>query len=112
MKLKARFSLGIFGLISMMGVSTLAVTPAQASAEAFPSTPTVVTSAAACGYTGNSGTNAGNLNAYYNHCGTGNVRVQIDYQVGNDFRCVSPGVTWIRYQIWNPVTNIFAVGGC
>ena len=114
MRLKSRFSAGLLGFSFVFGAPFLAAAPAQASTslEAQSLTPAAVAAATPCGYLGNTGTNAGNLNANYNHCGSGNVRVQIDYQVGNDFRCVSPGITWIRYQIWNPVTNIFAVGGC
>ena len=53
--------------------------------------------------------------AYYNHCGSGNVKIQIDMNFGNRTQCVSPGVTNLGYNVGNPITYIkfaFYIGGC
>ena len=49
----------------------------------------------------------------YNHRGTGNVTVQIDYVYANERYCVTPGVTeFAANPNLGAVTNIYAVGEC
>lgn len=49
----------------------------------------------------------------YNHCGTGNVTLQIDYVYANERYCVTPGVTeFAANPNLGAVTNIYAVGEC
>lgn len=58
-----------------------------------------------------------NLTGYYNHCGQGQVKIQIDYQIGNTTRCVGPGITEVGTKTnpawpWTYVNNAFYIGSC
>ena len=48
---------------------------------------------------------------WYNHCGTGNVQVQVDRLIGNEEACFGPGATPVSRTLNRP-TNVFADGSC
>ena len=94
----------LLGSSLLAGGVTMAAAPAQA---------------AVCGFEGVTtdswgGGDDGKYEAgRYNHCGTGNIKVQIDYVYANETKCVTPGVTeFAANPNLGAVTNIFAVGKC
>jgi Family of unknown function (DUF6355) len=66
--------------------------------------------AASCGFT-----DPGPYNSpYYNHCGSNNVMIQIDYPFWNRTKCVGPGITYLdpgSSSLDRP-TNAYYIGGC
>ncbi|WP_103336240.1 DUF6355 family natural product biosynthesis protein [Amycolatopsis sp. CA-126428] len=46
---------------------------------------------AICGYYSSGG------KGYYNHCGPTNITIHVEYTVGSDNLCVTPGVTSLGY---------------
>lgn len=52
---------------------------------------------------------------YYDHCGAGNVLIQIDYPINNTAKCVGQGTTFLQWRsdnyFTNP-TNAFYIGSC
>lgn len=81
---------------------------------------TVPAQAAVCGFEGVTtdswgGGDDGKYEAgKYNHCGDGNIQVQVDYVYANGKHCVTPGVTeFAANPHLGAVTNIFPTGaGC
>ena len=101
-------SLGLF-----VGAALASPALAQASdLSPSPSVTDVEPEAVACGYTGNHPSHDSWYVAGYNHCGTGNVKVQIDYFIGNDTKCVGPGLSTFQNNAINQISNIFYIGSC
>lgn len=48
---------------------------------------------------------------WYNHCGSGNVKIKIDRVIGSEYKCVGPGATPIDRGFWRP-TNAFYIDNC
>lgn len=53
---------------------------------------------------------------FYNHCGAGSVKIQIDKEAGFKTQCVGPGITRLGTNtpglFHNFITNAFYVGKC
>ncbi|MCP2048875.1 UNVERIFIED_ORG: hypothetical protein J3D58_002947 [Paenarthrobacter nicotinovorans] len=89
-------------IISGMGAAAVAATFMIGGAS--------VAQAASCGFQGKN--NEAYDAVHYNHCGSGNVYVQIDYWIGTGNACLGPGMSSITSFPWNRVQNVFAVGSC
>ncbi|WP_394941498.1 DUF6355 family natural product biosynthesis protein [Psychromicrobium sp. YIM B11713] len=55
--------------------------------------------------------------AVYNHCQNNTVKIQIDHIIGNETKCLGPGIHDIGTNVpgaapWDWVTNAFAIGYC
>lgn len=48
---------------------------------------------------------------WYNHCGSGNVKIRIDRVIGGEYVCFGPGATPITRGLNHP-TNAYYVGKC
>lgn len=109
--LKKTVSVTITSLLGATALSLLAPTsPAFADACGFRGIPNQSTIDRLLG----DGDDGKYVNAQYNHCGNGNVMVQVDYVYANEKICVTPGITQLHS---NPnlgaVTNAFYIGeGC
>ncbi|WP_086824171.1 DUF6355 family natural product biosynthesis protein [Allokutzneria sp. NRRL B-24872] len=84
-------------------VGTLALMAAAISLTAVPAGADEVVAAAKCGFH-KEGTPA--VQAWYNHCGSGNVWIRKTYAVGSDeFECVRPGDTLLG--VWPYITGAY-----
>jgi hypothetical protein len=91
--------------VSMVAAGMLATAPASSAApEATPGT-----TAVSCGF----GSDASAY--YYNHCGSGEILIRIDYPFSNSTRCVNPGTSFLQWRtgsyFTNP-TNAYYIGSC